>query len=531
MGNQATIQRKTTDRILSPDPSAPPDGEPSPQETRAGVSRRDLLFGAGIAATALGASGCPPDFAQKTVEDEIEEDAKSGEKGYDPLLRRLVERCTYGATEDDLSLAKKMGYDDYLDYQLDHTHIDDSDLDDRLSRFVSLNWGPKRLAEEANSGNYDVFNELANSTIMRSAYSKRQLYERMVEFWRDHFNIYIEKDYMRYMLPTDTREVVRNNALGTFPDMLSASAHSPAMLIFLDNDPSSKEAPNQNYARELMELHTLGVGNYTQKDVEEVARCLTGYSFVWEYEKSDWGSFKFYNWAHDKKKKKVLGRTIPKKGGKKDVEIVLDILTADPNYAPITGRFIGRKLANWLWGYNPPQALVDSIGDTYVSSGGDIKKMIKVALSQEWLVQSTPKLKRPYHLVMSTLRMVPSDITEFWGIRYTLSLMGHEPFQWAPPNGYPDSLDFWAGGLLPRWRYGSYIYNQSYNPQFNLKAFQGDMDTKKFMNKLKKTFFGGKMTKTDKDVLESYVDANIGSEWRRKETLGLAVSSSTFQWY
>ena len=182
-------------------------------------------------------------------------------------------------------------------------------------------------------------------------------------------------------------------------------------------------------------------------------------------------------------------------------------------------------------GYNPPQALVESIAGTCVSSGGNIKKMIKVALSQEWLTQSSPKLKRPYHLVMSTLRMVPSEIIDFWGIRYSLSLMGHEPYQWAPPNGYPDAFDFWSGGLLPRWRYGSYIYNQNYNPKFNLKAFEGDMDTKKFMNRLKKTFFGGKMSNVDKDVLESYVDANIDADWRRRETLGLAVSSSSFQWY
>lgn len=531
MGIQATVQRKISELLnpfnLTEDPAdvkRAPDGPPMP-------SRRDLLFGHKLASAFAGATMTIPAFAEMTVEDEYEEEAKSGEKGYDPLLRRLVERCTYGATKDDLKLAKQMGYDEYLDYQLDFQNIDDTDLDDRLSDFISLNWSAKRLADEANAGNYEVFYELINSTIVRSAYGNRQLYERMVEFWRDHFNIYIEKDYMYYMLPTDTRDVVRKHALGKFPDMLSASTRSPAMLIYLDNDPSSKEAPNQNYARELMELHTLGVGNYTQKDVEEVARCLTGYSFQWDYEKPDWGTFKFYGWAHDKGKKKVLGRAIPKKGGAEDVQIVLDILTKDPNYAPITGRFIGRKLANWLWGYNPPQALVDSIADTYVSSGGDIKKMVKVALSQEWLVQSQPKLKRPYHLVMSTLRVLPSKIDEFWSVRYTLSLMGHEPYNWSPPNGYPDTFDFWSGGLLPRWRYGSYIYSQNYNPKFNFKAFEGDMDAKKFMNRVKTTFFGGKMTNSDKDILEAYVSSNVGSVWRRRETLGLAVSSPNFQWY
>ncbi|NUM52089.1 MAG: DUF1800 domain-containing protein [Candidatus Hydrogenedentes bacterium] len=531
MGIQATIQRKVSEFFQPFTTSDTPPDELVAPSPPARPSRRDILFGRGVPSALLGAAMSIPAFAEKTVEDEISDQYKSGDKSYDPLLRRLVDRCTYGASADDLKLAKQMGYDEYLDYQLDYNQIDDGDLNDRLSDFQSLNWSAKQLADAANEGNYEVFYEAINSTIVRSAYSKRQLYERMVEFWRDHFNIYIEKDYMYYVLPTDTREVVRKHALGKFPDMLWASAHSPAMLIYLDNDPSSKEAPNQNYARELMELHTLGVGNYTQKDVEEVARCFTGYSFVWEYEAANWGTFKFYGWAHDRGKKKVLGREIPKKGGVEDAEIVLDILTADPNYAPITGQFIGRKLANWLWGYNPPQALVDSIADTYVSSGGDIKKMAKVALSQEWLAQSLPKLKRPYHLVMSTLRMVPSTISDFWGIRYTLSLMGHEPYQWAPPNGYPDTLDFWAGGLLPRWRYGSYIYSQNYNPLFNLKAFEGDMDVKKFMNRLKTTFFGGKMTNSDKEILEAYVSEDFDSEWRRRETLGLAVSSSNFQWY
>lgn len=530
MGIQATVRRKLgefirpyiADEILS---------EEQDENPPAGLSRRDLLLGGGIAATLFGASGCPPPFAEKSVEDEIAEETDGGEKGGDPLLRRLVERCTYGATKSDLDLAKSMGYDEYLAYQLDYTNIDDSDLNNRLTGFVSLNYSAKQFANQADAGNYDVFYEIQNAAILRSAYSKRQLYERMVEFWRDHFNIYIEKNYQYYLMPVDQREVVRKHALGKFPDMLRASAHSPAMLVYLDNDPSSKEAPNQNYARELMELHTLGVGHYTQKDVEEVARCFTGWSLVYDYESANWGTFKFYNASHDKRKKKVLGYEIPKKGGMNDGEIVLDILTKDPNFASITGRSIGRKLANWLWGYNPPEALVESIGKTYVSSGGDIKKMVKVALSQEWLAQSQPKLKRPYHLVISTLRMVPSSISEFWGMRYTLSLMGHEPFQWAPPNGYPDSLDFWSGGLLPRWRYGSYIYGQNYNPKFNLSAFEGQMDVDTFMQRLENTFFGGKMGATDKSVLRNYAAGNIASLWRRKEVLGLAVSSPSFQWY
>lgn len=524
MGLQATIG-KTLATWLATEKTAP-----AAPEVSAALGRRDWLLGGAMAAALLAASGCPrPAHASETPS--LADVDQPEPKGYDPVLRRLVERCTYGATQDDLDLAQDLGYEGYLDYQLDYESIDDSELDSRLANFVSLNYSAKQMADAVDLGQYEVFYELANATIVRAAYSRRQLYQRMVEFWTDHFNIYIEKDYMHYLKPVDDREVIRRHALGSFPALLSASAHSPAMLVYLDNDPSSKEAPNQNYARELMELHTLGVGNYTQKDVEEVARCFTGWSIAYDYESPEWGTYRFYNWAHDKKKKRVLGVEIPKRGGARDGQIVLEILSRDPTYAAITARFIGRKLANWLWGYDPPQSLVDSIAASYLGNGGSIKKMVKTALSYEWLAQAQPKLKRPFHYVISSLRMVPSEIPEFWGLRYALSLMGHEPFQWAPPNGYPDSLSFWSGLLLPRWRYSALIYNQEYSPLFDLSQFEGDMDTDTFMKRVNKTFFGGKMPPQDRELLREYLDVNIYSNWRRRETLGLAISTPGFQWY
>ncbi|HRK34010.1 MAG TPA: DUF1800 domain-containing protein [Candidatus Hydrogenedentes bacterium] len=527
---QAAIQRKISEYLH---PFLSDDGDVADEShatVTAGFSRRDLLFGGGIASTVLGAAGCPP-LEEIEAPEENTLFGESDEKGGDPALRRLVERCNYGASEDDLKLAKQMGYDEYLDYQLDYNQIDDSELDDRLAGFQSLNYSARQFALAGEAGNWEIFQELINATILRAAYSKRQLYQRMVEFWTDHFNIYLEKDYMYYLKPVDDREVVRKHAMGKFPELLSASAHSPAMLVYLDNDPSSKLAPNQNYARELMELHALGVGNFTQKDVEEVARCFTGWSLEYDWDSPNWGKYKFYGWAHDKGKKKVLGVEIPKKGGAQDGQIVLDILSLNPNIAPICAQFISRKMANWLWGYNPPQQLVESMASSYLGSGGDIKKMIKTALSQEWLSQAPLKLKRPFHYVISSMRVVPSYVEEFWGIRYSLSLMGHEPFQWAPPNGYPDALAFWSGLLLPRWRYGSVAYTHNYSPKFILSRFEGEMDPLQFMNRLNKAFFGGKMSKTDRDLIYAYVNEKHFSEWRRKEALGLAISCSSFQWY
>ncbi|MDZ4859847.1 MAG: DUF1800 domain-containing protein [Candidatus Hydrogenedentes bacterium] len=527
MGIQATFQRRVSEYLQSLFDGDPESIQKSP--LFAGMSRRDLLFGGGLAATVLGASGCPP--ADMAIEAASEDDAKHGEKGIDPVLRRLVERCTYGANQYELNLAKQMGYDEYLAYQLDYNQIDDSEMEARLSGYQSLHYSAKQMALAGEMGNYDVFYELVNSTILRAAYSKRQLYQRMVEFWTDHFNIYIEKDYMYYLKPVDDREVIRKHAMGTFPELLSASGHSPAMLVYLDNDPSSKEAPNQNYARELMELHTLGVGNFSQQDVEEVARCFTGWSLEYDWESPSWGTFKFYGWAHDRKRKKVLGHDVPRRGGVEDGQTVFDILSKSDSIAPICARFIGKKIANWLWGYDPPEALIDSMAKSYLGSDGSIKKMVKTALSHEWLSQAQPKLKRPFHYVISSMRMAPSDIPEFWGVRYALSLMGHEPFQWAPPNGYPDALQFWGGSLMPRWRYGALVYTQNYSPQFDLSKFEGEIEPLQFMNRLNRDFFGGKISATDKALLLDYVQENPYSEWRRKEALGLAISCSGFQWY
>lgn len=219
----------------------------------------------------------------------------------DPRMR-LVRRATYGPRAVDVADVRTQGYQRWLNDQVNYTRIDDASLDtDVAARWPNLARSAGDLAL-VNAGT--LRSELQQAALYRAVFTKRQLYERMVEFWTDHFSIDIEK--VGYLKVIDDREVIRTHALGKFGDLLKASAHSPAMLAYLDQNLSRAGAPNQNYVRELMELHTLGVdGGYTQQDVEELARVFTGWTITGA------GAFSFNASRHDFGAKTVLGVTIP----------------------------------------------------------------------------------------------------------------------------------------------------------------------------------------------------------------------------
>jgi uncharacterized protein (DUF1800 family) len=189
---------------------------------------------------------------------------------YDSALSKLVRRITNGVTADEMTLARKLGFNGYLEYQLNASKIDDT----AVQSYVATTY-PYALMDSAQLYALDlgqVASQFQQATLYRAAFSKRQLYERMAEFFSDHFNI--EYATVEYMKVPDERDVARKFALGKFPDMVRASAHSPAMLEYLDNTRNSRNNINENYARELMELHTVGVdGGYTQTDVRELSRC------------------------------------------------------------------------------------------------------------------------------------------------------------------------------------------------------------------------------------------------------------------
>jgi len=444
-------------------------------------------------------------------------------------LRRLVYRTTFGFSWAELDYAYTNGYDAYLEWQLDHESIDDSELQSRLdSEFATLDETPRRHVLRAWNGNYDMTWELLNATFLRQATSKRQLYERMVEFWSDHFNIYLFKDGAEMFKPIDDREVIRPNAFGRFSDIVKASTRSPAMLTYLDGAFSFAWAPNENYARELMELHTLGVDNFTQQDVKQVARCFTGFTIDYNANNQTLGQFRFEPYWHDHGTKNVLGLKIPGGGGVTDGDRVIDILCHSPKGAALTSRFLANKLAVRFWGENPPAALVDEIAQAYIDTGGDIKSMLRVVLAERWLRCSKPRLKRPYHYALSAVRAAPSYITDFWALIYLSDTMGQTPFLWAPPNGYPDSSAYWAGHLLPRWRYPNSLFFEQNEVQFDLRPFikQTADDVVAAINLY---IFGGYMPRSLRLELLEYLGQPPFTNNRIRETLALAIASPAFQ--
>jgi uncharacterized protein (DUF1800 family) len=340
--------------------------------------------------------------------------------------------------------------------------------------------------------------ELSQQKVLRAIYSDRQLEEVLTDFWFNHFNVDTRKGPVRFMATEYERETIRPHVLGRFRDLLGATAKSPAMLFYLDNwmsaDPSesagrpqprpfgrggsagpgrgrrfpggsttTRPAPdqqanrmprglNENYARELMELHTLGVdGGYTQKDVTEVARAFTGWTID---NPRQGGGFRFEPRRHDDREKTVLGHRIKAGGGLSDGEQVLDLLAAHPS----TARFISTKLARRFVSDEPPQPLVDRMAARFTESGGDLREVMRTLLtSQEFLSPRSyaAKVKTPFEFVVSSARATGADVSDARPLVRALQQLGMPLYQCQPPTGYKDTADAWVntGALVNRMNF------------------------------------------------------------------------------
>ena len=307
--------------------------------------------------------------------------------------------------------------------------------------------------------------DLSEGKLYRAILSNRQLEEQLVDFWYNHFNVFLDKGADRYLVPTYEREAIRPHVLGKFRDLLEATAKSPAMLFFLDNWESvGATAPqranakrparglNENYARELMELHTLGVdGGYTQKDVTEVARCFTGWTIRQPREGGDF----FYNdRVHDKGEKIVLGVTIPAGGGRDDAEKVLDILARHP----ATARFISKKLAQRFVADDPPQKLIDKMAKIFRDKNGDIREVMKTMLtSDEFFSQAAyrAKVKTPFEMIVSAVRATGAQVDFAFPLANQIAQLGEPLYRKLEPTGYSDANSEWvnSAALLARMNF------------------------------------------------------------------------------
>lgn len=480
------------------------------------VSRRAWL--GALAGVTMGAAGrraraAPP--------------ASIGDPDPSTLLNRLVNRVTFGLNAYELGLVRSLGYSGYLEYHLNYPAIFTPGIITLLSSLTTLNLPAGELyLLPANQ----VLTELIDSTLLRAYYSRQQLYERMVEFWSDHFSIDIQNGMCRWLKTVDDRTVIRPHALGRFPDMLTASARSPAMLYFLDNVLSVAGAPNENYARELMELHTLGVdGGYTQNDVLEVARCFTGWTVhPPTADIAIAGTYYFNAAIHDDGEKRVLGNVIPAGGGEQDGVRVLQILAGHPSCA----RFIAKKICRRFLGDGLPRAVIDSVASIYTSTGGDIRAMVRRVLQPQHLAIAPPKYKRPMHAYTSALRATNGQMSTPGYMRSQLTIAGHLPFHWGPPDGYPDSNEAWSGLVLPRWNFGA-LFATGGLPGLTVDTgafFAGLSTAPEMVNKISDSFFGGDMLPGDREQLLAYLSADPTNLTRQKETLGLAIGSPGFQW-
>jgi len=450
-----------------------------------------LMLGALAGCGAAAAGGAGP--AQPQVDDSSA--ASATQAAADRQILHAINRLTYGARPGDFERVRAIGLSAWIDRQLRPRTIDDSATERALAELTTLRMpiaellrefprpDPK-LREKIASGEmtrqemqerypmekrpFRIAAELQAAKVIRAVTSERQLEEVMVDFWFNHFNVFAGKGDVRWYVSAYEREAIRPHALATFPDLVRATARHPAMLFYLDNWLSArpdfivpagpnrgrKAGLNENYARELMELHTLGVdGGYTQRDVTEVARAFTG----WTIDRPQTnGRFVFRPLMHDAGAKVVVGHRIPTGGGQGDGERVIEILTRHPS----TARFVATKLVRRFVSDTPPPALIARVAATYTSTGGDIPAMLRVIFeSREFSGEDAyrAKIKKPFEFVASAVRALGGTTdAEGGSARARASAEIGEPLYLAqPPTGYADRADVWvnAGALLARMNF------------------------------------------------------------------------------
>jgi uncharacterized protein (DUF1800 family) len=439
----------------------------------------------------------------------------------------VLNRLAYGARPGDIERIKGMTLAAWIDHQLRPDRIPDPALSARLERLTTLTLEPVQLGADFIAARQErrrrqqasqerqpaeaqtpamnpdlrrgrqVFAELAEGKLVRALYSERQLEEVLVDFWFNHFNVFARKGQTEIYVSQYEREAIRPHVLGTFRELLGATARSPAMLVYLDNwmsaDPNAAsrldslprrrgatrdgvpraganrgrrgaQIPaagtpqgrmvrglNENYARELLELHTLGVdGGYTQQDVVEVARAFTG----WTIGRPTEPGFRFVPMMHDRGAKTLLGHTLASGGGIEDGEKVLDIVAAHPS----TARHLAFKLAQRFVSDAPPQDLVDRAARTFLSTKGNLREVVRTIVTAPELFAPgayRAKVKTPFEFVVSALRAIDAEVRSGQAVVRALAGLGMPLYLCQPPTGYEETAAAWvsSGALVNRMNF------------------------------------------------------------------------------
>jgi uncharacterized protein (DUF1800 family) len=470
----------------------------------------------------------------------------------------FLNRTSFGIRPKDYVRIKNIGIENYLEEQLDYESIDNSELEDILDFvFPLVDASLPELIEYIRAGDAidedresDAAIQLISQTMMCQLYSKRQLFEVMTEFWTNHFNIDIGKGLDLIFKAYEDQNVIRPNALTSFRQLLHADAKSSTMLYYLDNYTNTKDGPNENYARELMELHTLGVdGGYTEMDVKEVARCFTG----WSIGENDSDFFEFYNSIHDTGSKIVLGEVINNTSGIEDGKQVLDMLA----YSSTTAGFIAKKLIRRFCSDTPDINLIRTVAKTYLTTEGDIKEMLRTIFhSNQFLNSVDSKFKRPVEFVTSVVRAVDAETAQssveemFSPLNVLIDEYedgGQIPFFWPHPTGYPDVAAYWSNisSILRRINlsngvaFGDISYPKRDERNFysdfiyyDLSSIVQDATTaEEIVMMIENTIIYRNMLEQDRVILVDFLleDGNNISDQRIRAVIGIVLSSTYFQ--
>jgi uncharacterized protein (DUF1800 family) len=406
-----------------------------------------------------------------------------------------------------------------------------------------------------------LLQELRAQKIIRAVYSERQLQEVMADFWFNHFNIFWGKGADRWLTTDFEMNAIRPNTMGRFKDLLLATAKSPAMLFYLDNFQSMspdaqlpgrrgmgrrgllqrrqvpmrpqadtpemtdqqrraraanqlrnrKRGINENYAREIMELHTLGVeGGYTQKDVQEVARAFTGWTIEQPRQS---GKFVFRPWMHDDGEKLVLGQKIPAGGGIKDGEMVIEILARHPK----TARFISTKLVRRFVSDDPPRSLVERVAGVYIKTDGDIREMLKTIFTSEEFNSPDAyraKIKSPFELAVSAVRALDGNTNGLQQMPQFIARMGQPLYLYQPPTGYPDRAEQWVntGALLERLNFALALSaNRVRGTRVEVRRAAGEVsgDMSQVMNHAIRLLLNGDVSAQTRAVLDKQLREGV----------------------
>ncbi|MBB2943847.1 uncharacterized protein (DUF1800 family) [Actinoplanes lutulentus] len=355
----------------------------------------------------------------------------------DPIAH-LLRRATFGATPADLAAARKLGVNGWLDRQFNPAKIADSASDRLLQRLPLAGATPSSVRAKLPGHSYEAFGQLGRAAVARAAWSNRQLFESTVMFWSNHLHVAAPSSGVWDTRGDYDTQVIRKHAFGRYADMLKASARHPAMLTYLDQRSSTKAHPNENYARELMELHTVGL-EYSEADVKAASRLLTGMTvgaaggYAYDASKHATGAVSILGFSHAN----------TKADGEAAVLALLDHLarhraTAERIAAKLCVRFVADV---------PPAALVDRLADVYLANDTAIVPVLRALFtSAEFAASVGRKTRTPFEDMIASIRVLglgPSS--EALDALYNLMVnAGNAPFRWAPPNGYPDVAAAWS---------------------------------------------------------------------------------------